>query len=134
VVLNLAANARDAMPHGGTVTIETANVDVPQIGSFANTWEGFVALTVTDMGSGMTAETAEHLFEPFFTTKPSGSGTGLGLSIVHSIVCDLGGTIHVESEPGRGATFAVYLPVSGSPVGTHLLEATELREFPVEVR
>ena len=134
VVLNLAANARDAMPHGGTVTIETANVDVPQTGSFTNIWEAFVALTMTDMGSGMTPETAEHLFEPFFTTKPSGSGTGLGLSIVHSIVSDLGGTIHVDSEPGRGATFAVYLPVSGSGARVPLLDATELREFPVEIR
>jgi len=110
VVMNLAANARDAVPNGGRITIETANVDAPQGASSAIIWKAFVALSVSDSGEGMSADVAEQLFEPFFTTKQPGSGTGLGLSIVHSIVTDLGGTIHVDSEPGRGTTFTVYLP------------------------
>jgi two-component system cell cycle sensor histidine kinase/response regulator CckA len=113
VLMNMVGNARDAMPGGGDVTIETANVDKPGAVS-PNQREGFVALSVTDTGTGMSAETAEHLFEPFFTTKEPGRGTGLGLSIIHTIISDLGGTIHVDSEPGKGATFTVYLPRAGA--------------------
>jgi two-component system, cell cycle sensor histidine kinase and response regulator CckA len=117
VLINLSANARDAMPPtGGKVTIRTANVDVPRSGVFAGAKGPFVALSVADTGTGMSAETAEHLFEPFFTTREPGKGTGLGLSIVHSIVTDLGGTIHVESEPGHGATFTMYIPQAGTEV------------------
>lgn len=134
VVMNLAANARDAMPHGGRVTIETANIDVPQTGGSANIWRAFVALSVTDTGAGMSTETAEQLFDPFFTTKQTGNGTGLGLSIVHSIVSDLGGTIHVDSEPGKGATFTVYLPVAESDAQNIESGDIENRESPVEVR
>lgn len=112
VVMNLAQNARDAMPGGGKIIIETNNVDAPQGASAAIIWKAFVALSVTDTGAGMSPELADQLFEPFFTTKAPGSGTGLGLSILHSIVTDLGGTIHVDSEPGRGTTFTVYLPVA----------------------
>jgi two-component system cell cycle sensor histidine kinase/response regulator CckA len=122
VLMNLVGNARDAMPGGGGVTIETANVDMPSAGSPANQREAFVALSVTDTGTGMSAETAEHLFEPFFTTKEPGSGTGLGLSIIHSIITDLGGTIHVDSEPGKGATFTVYLPRAGAAADMPLVE------------
>jgi two-component system, cell cycle sensor histidine kinase and response regulator CckA len=110
VLMNMVGNACDAMPGGGKVTVETANVEMPRAGSPAYEREAFVALSVTDTGTGMSAETAEHMFEPFFTTKEPGRGTGLGLSIIHSIITDLGGTIHVDSEPGNGATFTVYLP------------------------
>ena len=120
VLINLVANARDAMPAGGKVTIETAclNASLEAGGGIANasitdkgiTSKEVVAITVTDNGTGMTAETAEHLFEPFFTTKPLGKGTGLGLSIVYSIVTDLGGAIHAASQPGNGATFTIHIP------------------------
>jgi two-component system, cell cycle sensor histidine kinase and response regulator CckA len=101
VIVNLSVNARDAMPSGGTLTIETRTVDER------------VALIVTDTGVGMAAETLEHIFEPFFTTKTVGEGTGLGLATVHGIVTQSGGEILVYSEPGLGTSFKLYLPVSG---------------------
>ena len=98
MLLNLAANAKDAMPNGGKLTITTSDAGP------------HVRISFCDTGIGMTRETAERLFEPFFTTKPRGKGTGLGLSIAHGIVDDLGGEIDVESEPGKGACFTILLP------------------------
>ncbi|MEA3056389.1 MAG: hypothetical protein QOD30_1821 [Actinomycetota bacterium] len=99
ILLNLAVNARDAMPEGGTLTIETRRVDA-----------GHVQLSVSDTGTGMSAEVVSHVFEPFFTTKALGQGTGLGLATVYGIVTDAGGTVTVDSEEGVGTTFRVCLP------------------------
>jgi len=112
VIMNLSVNARDAMPEGGRLFIRTGNVDVPHSSRLhADVRPGsYVRLTVADTGKGMDAEIMIHLFEPFYTSKATGKGTGLGLSTVYGIVKQSGGEIVVESEPGSGATFHIYLP------------------------
>jgi two-component system cell cycle sensor histidine kinase/response regulator CckA len=117
VIMNLVVNARDAMPRGGRLTIQTANVslddDLQQRHAVAKPGP-FALLSITDTGTGITPEVKEHLFEPFFTTKGVGKGTGLGLSTVYGIVKQSNGLIEVVSEPGHGACFRVYLPQAQS--------------------
>ncbi len=130
VLMNLAINARDAMPTGGTLTMETAQVDLDD--AFQRQHRGFpkghcVLLTVRDTGHGMEKEVLEHIFEPFFTTKELGKGTGMGLATVYGIVTQSGGNIEVLSAPGKGTTFSVYLPAE-----TELFEAPA-QMLPTEV-
>jgi CheY-like chemotaxis protein len=113
VIVNLIVNARDAMPNGGKLTLKTQDIvlDAREAGAHPDLAPGtYVALVVTDTGTGMNSEVLARLFEPFFTTKAPGAGTGLGLAMCHGIVTQAGGTISVDSELGAGSRFCVYLP------------------------
>lgn len=128
ILVNLAVNARDAMPEGGRLVIETSNLDVDE--SYASTQPGlepgrYVRMRVSDDGTGMDATTLEHALEPFFTTKPKGEGTGLGLATIYGIVTQAGGTLRLYSEPGFGTTVTVKLPAT-----TEHAQATRPSEAP----
>jgi CheY-like chemotaxis protein len=111
VIMNLAINARDAMPQGGSLVIETANQDVPYSPMVTNPPPGpYTLVRVADTGCGISPEVKPYIFEPFFTTKPEGQGSGLGLATVFGIVKQSGGFLDVATEPGKGSTFTVYLP------------------------
>jgi PAS domain S-box-containing protein len=132
VVVNLAVNARDAMPKGGRLTIETRNVDVTvaDVARNADLEPGnWVMLAIRDTGTGLSAEARAHLFEPFFTTKPQGKGTGLGLATVQGIVEQAGGFITLTSEPETGTSFEVYFPRKSKPE-EHGLAALPEASFP----
>ena len=118
VLLNLAVNARDAMPKGGTLTIRTYTGEHPEPSGrgSATTSQRYVVLSMTDTGPGMDADTQAHMFEPFFTTKEQGTGTGLGLATVYGIIKQSGGLVYVDSKPGQGTTFKIHLPHVEEPI------------------
>jgi len=127
VLTNLAVNSRDAMPKGGTLTIDTGNVDVDATytGSRPGLKPGrYVRVRVSDTGTGMDKNTLQHAFEPFFTTKPRGQGTGLGLATIHGIVAQAGGQVSLYAEPGRGTRASVLLPITSKTEAPELPAAS----------
>jgi two-component system cell cycle sensor histidine kinase/response regulator CckA len=130
VMMNLVLNARDAMPRGGTVTLETANVEVSEPEGAAGHRAGpYAMVAVTDTGEGIDDENRRHLFEPFFSTRGQGEGAGMGLSVVYGTIQQHGGFIRVTSEPGQGARFEVYLPHLPDLAGASVYEGTEMGGF-----
>ena len=148
VLLNLAINARDAMPSGGSITVETFDAELPEVQARSGPAEvrsgHYVVLAVSDTGQGMDKETMSHIFEPFFTTKEVGQGTGLGLATVYGIVKQSGGYIWVDSKLGQGTTFKIYLPrlqrtapepiIMAEPVHTGAAETILIVEDETSVR
>jgi PAS domain S-box-containing protein len=135
ILVNLVVNSRDAMPGGGSLLIETCNVDLDQAfcSLHSHTPAGpYVAVTVQDSGEGMSDEVKSHLFEPFFTTKPKGRGTGLGLATIYGAVKQTGGLILVESAPGKGAAFTIYLPRVATKAG-RFVGADATKEIPTGI-
>jgi len=132
VIMNLAVNARDVMPEGGSLTIKTENVTLDEEYSkiIPEARPGqFVCLSIADTGCGMDTKTIERIFDPFFTTKGAGKGTGLGLSVVYGIVKQHEGWINIYSEPGQGSLFRVYLPALSSKAKKEEGEAIPLQKF-----
>jgi CheY-like chemotaxis protein len=125
VIMNLALNARDAMPDGGTLTIQTWNQDLHETSQYGVGPGRYVVLTVNDTGHGIDTETQSRIFEPFFTTKEKGKGTGLGLSTAYGIVRQNGGYIAVSGNPGVGAEFSIYLPRVAQAEDTAKLPQTQ---------
>ena len=132
VVINLCVNARDAMPMGGTLSITTTTVERETLMSkFAGAAaREYILLQVSDTGTGMDEATKQRIFEPFFTTKDVGKGTGLGLALVHGIVENHHGFIDVATEPGKGTTFSIYLPVEERPIESHGTSKKAMEDVP----
>lgn len=131
MLLNLAINARDAMPMGGRLSLSTGLVDLDDTFKQIHGYESpgtYALISVSDTGIGMEKETIEKIFDPFFTTKATGKGTGLGLSMAYGVVKQHGGYITVYSEPGRGATFKIYLPIAKN--GEELYEKRYVESLP----